>query len=61
VLSAQEEQGGKTNFQMASVTINASVQIYSSRVDSVHSDAYRILGGLSITEHVPNRMISNLI
>ncbi|KAK2952537.1 putative Condensin complex subunit 2 [Blattamonas nauphoetae] len=45
ILQTQEE-GGRTNFQLASSTLNASVQIYGTRVDSVHSDAYKILGGL---------------
>jgi condensin complex subunit 2 len=36
-----------SNFQVASCTLDASVKIYSCRVDSVHSDAYKVLGGLS--------------
>lgn len=34
------------NFQKASFTIDASVKIYSSRVDSVHNQTYKVLGGL---------------
>eukprot|EP00052_Salpingoeca_macrocollata_P017771 m.145392 g.145392 ORF g.145392 m.145392 type:complete len:712 (+) comp20494_c0_seq1:37-2172(+) len=39
--------GEMTNFQVASCTLDASVKIYSYRVDSVHSEAYKVLGGLS--------------
>eukprot|EP00056_Hartaetosiga_gracilis_P010760 m.160293 g.160293 ORF g.160293 m.160293 type:complete len:759 (+) comp13383_c3_seq3:81-2357(+) len=39
--------GELTNFQMASVTLDASVKIYSCRVDSIHSEAYKVLGGIS--------------
>lgn len=35
------------NFQAASCTLDASVKIYSSRVDSVHSETYKVLSGLS--------------
>lgn len=37
-----------TNFQAASMTIDASVKIYSSRVDSVHAETYKVLGGLTM-------------
>ncbi|KAK7272273.1 hypothetical protein RJT34_28768 [Clitoria ternatea] len=33
----------KTNFQIASCTLEAGVKIYSLRVDSVHSEAYKVL------------------
>ncbi|KAK5583701.1 hypothetical protein RB653_005299 [Dictyostelium firmibasis] len=39
-----------TNFQAASCVLDASVKIYSNRVDSVHVDTYKILGGLSRAE-----------
>lgn len=39
----------ETNFQLAGVTLDAGVKIYCSRVDSVHSNAFRVLGGLSRT------------
>jgi len=42
--------GAQTNFQVASCTLDASVKIYSYRVDSVHSEAFRILGGLSFAK-----------
>eukprot|EP00051_Salpingoeca_urceolata_P005019 m.69652 g.69652 ORF g.69652 m.69652 type:complete len:697 (-) comp14006_c0_seq1:222-2312(-) len=39
--------GEPTNFQLASCTLDASVKIYSYRVDSIHSETYKVLGGLS--------------
>lgn len=35
-----------TNFQRASVTLDAGVKIYGTRVDSVHTETFKILGGL---------------
>jgi condensin complex subunit 2 len=35
------------NFQKASCTLDASVKIYSYRVDSVHNQTYKVLGGLN--------------
>ncbi|KAJ0591156.1 putative condensin complex subunit 2/barren [Helianthus annuus] len=32
---------------IASCTLEAGVRIYSMRVDSVHSEAYKVLGGIS--------------
>ncbi|NWV17302.1 CND2 protein, partial [Origma solitaria] len=32
--------------QVAAGTLDASAKIYAVRVDSVHADAYRVLGGL---------------
>jgi condensin complex subunit 2 len=40
------EDGQQTNFQRASVTLDAGVKIYSYRVDSVHTETFKILGGL---------------
>lgn len=40
---------GDTNFQLAGVTLDAGVKIYCSRVDSVHINAFKVLGGLSRT------------
>lgn len=37
-------------FHEASCTIEASARIYACRVDSVHTDTYRVLGGLSSTD-----------
>eukprot|EP01094_Clydonella_sp_ATCC50884_P017870 TRINITY_DN3199_c0_g1_i1.p1 TRINITY_DN3199_c0_g1~~TRINITY_DN3199_c0_g1_i1.p1 ORF type:complete len:760 (+),score=164.03 TRINITY_DN3199_c0_g1_i1:217-2280(+) len=42
-------QKSMCNFQMASCTLEASVKIYSTRVDSVHSETYKVMGGLSRT------------
>lgn len=41
--------GDDTNFQLAGVTLDAGVKIYCSRVDSVHVNAFKVLGGLSRT------------
>ena len=38
---------GNMNFQMASGAVEAGVKIYSSRVDSVATGAYKVLGNLS--------------
>ena len=38
---------GNYNFQMASVAVEAGVKIYSSRVDSVATEAYKVLSNLS--------------
>lgn len=35
-----------TNFQFASNTLDASVKIYACRVDNVHNETYKVLGGL---------------
>ncbi|XP_012369224.1 condensin complex subunit 2-like [Octodon degus] len=35
-----------TNFKVAAGTLDASTKIYAVRVDVVHADAYRVLGGL---------------
>ena len=40
----------ETNFQKASCTLDAGVKIYSTRVDSVHSETFKVLGGLHRTE-----------
>lgn len=37
------------NFHRAGVTLDAGVKIYCSRVDSVHTNAFKVLGGLSRT------------
>ena len=39
------------NFQKASCTLDAGVKIYSSRVDSTHSETFRVLGGLSKSQN----------
>eukprot|EP00698_Gefionella_okellyi_P001031 TRINITY_DN1089_c0_g1_i1.p1 TRINITY_DN1089_c0_g1~~TRINITY_DN1089_c0_g1_i1.p1 ORF type:complete len:708 (+),score=218.78 TRINITY_DN1089_c0_g1_i1:108-2231(+) len=50
----QQCGGATTNFQVASVTLDASVKIYGNRVDSVHGMAYQVLGGLSRTADTPD-------
>jgi len=44
----------QTNFQKASCTLEAGVKIYSTRVDSVHTEAYKVLGGLNRTAGATN-------
>ena len=39
-------EGDGTDFQRASLTLAAGVSIYAHRVDAVHGDVFRILGGL---------------
>lgn len=41
------EEGSETNFQRASCTLDAGVKIYSYRVDSVHSEVFKLLGGMT--------------
>jgi condensin complex subunit 2 len=49
---AQEKDGNSDlNFQKASCTLDAGVKIYSSRVDSIHTDAFKVLGGLHRTSN----------
>lgn len=42
----RDSTGKSTNFQKASVTLDAGVKIYSYRVDSVHTETFKMLGGL---------------
>eukprot|EP01133_Synstelium_polycarpum_P019976 gene19976-23938_t len=49
-MSNHQNVGALTNFQAASCTLDASVKIYSCRVDSVHSETFKVLGGLSRAE-----------
>ncbi|XP_057862011.2 condensin complex subunit 2 isoform X2 [Cryptomeria japonica] len=44
-----EDEDTETNFQKASCSLEAGVKIYSLRVDSVHSEAYKVLGGINRT------------
>ncbi|EGD76028.1 hypothetical protein PTSG_11637 [Salpingoeca rosetta] len=57
VMSARP--GELTNFQMASVTLDASVKIYSCRVDSIHSEAYKVLGGISRSDKKAGALTDN--
>ncbi|XP_057455862.1 condensin complex subunit 2 [Lotus japonicus] len=47
IIKAEDEPDAETNFQKASCTLEAGVKIYSLRVDSVHSEAYKVLGGMN--------------
>ncbi|KAL8209088.1 hypothetical protein R6Q57_008500 [Mikania cordata] len=47
IIKVEEENDVETNFQKASCSLEAGVRIYSMRVDSVHSEAYKVLGGIS--------------
>lgn len=47
LVQPNDQDGNTTNFQRASVTLGAGVEIYAKRVDSVHSEAYKVMGGLS--------------
>ncbi|KAB1201006.1 Condensin complex subunit 2 [Morella rubra] len=47
IIKVEEEDDAETNFQQASCTLEAGVKIYSLRVDSVHSEAYKVLGGMN--------------
>ncbi|KAF8391580.1 hypothetical protein HHK36_023886 [Tetracentron sinense] len=47
IVKVKVEDDVETNFQKASCTLEAGVKIYSMRVDSVHSEAYKVLGGIN--------------
>ncbi|XP_042376872.1 condensin complex subunit 2-like [Zingiber officinale] len=47
IIRVSPEDDEETNFQKASCTLEAGVKIYSMRVDSVHSEAYKVLGGIN--------------
>ncbi|KAJ8385966.1 hypothetical protein AAFF_G00177870 [Aldrovandia affinis] len=42
----KQKDSEATNFKVAAGTLDASTKIYAVRVDAVHADAYRVLGGL---------------
>ncbi|XP_071494851.1 condensin complex subunit 2-like isoform X1 [Diadema antillarum] len=42
----KSKQGEMTNFQVASCTLDASAKIYAGRVDAIHAETYKMLGGL---------------
>jgi condensin complex subunit 2 len=46
----QEVEGQRVNFTKASCTLDASVKIYSYRVDDVHLSSYKVLANLNRTE-----------
>ncbi|KAG5280837.1 hypothetical protein AALO_G00064580 [Alosa alosa] len=41
-----QQKDSELNFKVAAGTLDASTKIYAVRVDAVHADAYRVLGGL---------------
>eukprot|EP00747_Dinoflagellata_sp_TGD_P065413 gnl/TRDRNA2_/TRDRNA2_154346_c0_seq3.p1 gnl/TRDRNA2_/TRDRNA2_154346_c0~~gnl/TRDRNA2_/TRDRNA2_154346_c0_seq3.p1 ORF type:complete len:788 (+),score=204.71 gnl/TRDRNA2_/TRDRNA2_154346_c0_seq3:90-2366(+) len=45
--ATEEAAAMESDFTKASCTIEASARIYAYRVDSVHMDTYKVLGGLS--------------
>ncbi|XP_026659351.2 condensin complex subunit 2-like isoform X2 [Phoenix dactylifera] len=47
IIRVEAQDDNETNFQKASCTLEAGVKIYSLRVDSVHSEAYKVLGGIN--------------
>ncbi|XP_068500234.1 condensin complex subunit 2-like isoform X2 [Phaseolus vulgaris] len=47
IIRVEEGNPVETNFQIASCTLEAGVRIYSLRVDSVHSNAYKVLAGMN--------------
>ncbi|CAA6671288.1 unnamed protein product [Spirodela intermedia] len=47
IIKVESDDDAETNFQKASCTLEAGVKIYSLRVDSVHSEAYKVLGGIN--------------
>ncbi|XP_042005315.1 condensin complex subunit 2-like [Salvia splendens] len=55
IVKVEEEDDTETNFQKASCTLEAGVRIYSMRVDSVHSEAYKVLGGINRVGHADEK------
>ena len=47
IVKNEKDEDDNTNFQKASCTLEAGVKIYASRVDSFHSETFRMLGGIS--------------
>lgn len=45
------DEKGRVNFTKASCTLDASVKIYSYRVDDVHLSSYRVLANLNRTDN----------
>ncbi len=43
-----------SDFQVASCTLDAGAKIYAGRVDSVHADAYKMLGSLGRATEMPS-------
>ncbi|NXG78192.1 CND2 protein, partial [Baryphthengus martii] len=43
----KQKDSDMTNFKVAAGTLDASAKIYAVRVDTIHADTYKVLGGLS--------------
>lgn len=52
------KEGDMTNFQVASCTLDASAKIYAGRVDSIHAQAYKMLGGLGRADNQEDENIA---
>ncbi|PIO38390.1 hypothetical protein AB205_0016360, partial [Aquarana catesbeiana] len=51
-----KEKGSElTNFKVAAGTLDASAKIYAVRVDAVHADVYKVLGGLGKDSQGPEQ------
>jgi len=50
-----KDDKGRVNFTKASCTLDASVKIYSYRVDDVHLSSYRVLANLNRTDTKGNK------
>ena len=44
-------------WQKASASLDATAKIYGFRVDSVHSETFKFLGGLKITEKIRKKLV----
>ncbi|XP_073415636.1 condensin complex subunit 2 [Dendrobates tinctorius] len=52
-----KEKGSElTNFKVAAGTLDASAKIYAVRVDAVHADVYKVLGGLGEESEGPREV-----
>ncbi|XP_059823119.1 condensin complex subunit 2 [Hypanus sabinus] len=49
----KEKESELTSFKMAAGTLDASTKIYAVRVDAVHTDVFKILGGLGKNPEEP--------
>ncbi|KAK9092016.1 hypothetical protein Syun_026927 [Stephania yunnanensis] len=47
IIKVEAQDDVETNFQKASCTLEAGVKIYALRVDSVYTEAYKVLGGIN--------------
>ena len=52
-------QKQESSWQRVSATLDASAKIYGYRVDSVHSEMFKFLGGLNRSEFVENKENEN--